>query len=100
MFKVKRYNIYTMKFEYDRRKSNSNRKKHGIDFEEVQELWNDRFVIKVTSKQIANGETRFLYIGLIGTRYWTAITTYREPNLTRIISARRSRKQEVELYES
>lgn len=89
-----------MNFEYDRRKSNSNKKKHGIDFEEVQELWNDRFVIKVPSNQIANGETRFLYIGLIGTKHWTAITTYREPNLTRIISARRSRKQEVELYES
>ncbi len=89
-----------MEFEYDRRKSNSNKKKHGIDFEEVQELWNDRFVIKVPSKQLANGETRFLYIGLIGTKYWTAITTYREPNLTRIISARRSRKQEIELYES
>jgi uncharacterized DUF497 family protein len=45
-------------------------------------------------------ESRFLYIGLIESKHWTAITTHRERNTTRIISVRRSRKQEVELYES
>lgn len=89
-----------MKFEYDKRKSNSNKKKHGINFEEAQVLWNDRFVVKIPSRQVTGGEIRFLYIGLIGSNHWTAITTYREPNLTRIISVRRSRKQEVEVYES
>jgi uncharacterized DUF497 family protein len=89
-----------MKFEYDKRKSNSNKKKHGLDFEEAQELWNDRFIMSVPSSISASVESRFLYIGLIGSKHWTAITTYREPDLTRIISVRRFRKQEVELYES
>lgn len=89
-----------MSFEYDKRKSKSNKKKRGINFEEAQELWKDRFIIRIPSNKIAVEEARFLYIGLIGSRHWTAITTYREPDLTRIISVRRSRKQEVELYES
>jgi uncharacterized protein len=30
-----------MEFEFDKRKSNSNKKKHGIDFYEAQKLWGD-----------------------------------------------------------
>jgi len=89
-----------MEFEYDKRKSNSNKKKHGINFEEAQVLWNDRFLVRIPSRQVTNEEMRFLCIGLIGSNHWTAITTSREPDLTRIISVRRSRKQEVEIYES
>jgi len=89
-----------MHFEYDKRKSNSNKKKHGVNFDEAQVLWRDRFIVKIPSNQIAGEEMRFIYIGLIGSKHWTAITTYREPNLIRTISVRRSRKQEVEVYES
>ena len=89
-----------MKFDYDKRKSNSNKKKQGINFEEAQELWEDRFILKIPSIISTIEEPRFLYIGLINSKHWTAITTHREPNFTRIISVRRSRKQEVELYES
>ncbi len=89
-----------MNFDFDKRKSNSNKAKYGINFEEAQELWEDRFIMKIPSRKNTIEEPRSIYIGLIGSKHWTAITTYREPNLTRIISVRRSRKQEVELYES
>ncbi|HIL97497.1 MAG: BrnT family toxin [bacterium] len=89
-----------MKFDYDKRKSNSNKKKHGINFDEAQELWEDRFILKIPSSMSTLEESRFLFIGRIDSKHWTAITTHREPDLTRIISVRRSRKQEVELYES
>ncbi|WP_017326164.1 BrnT family toxin [Synechococcus sp. PCC 7336] len=36
--------------------------------------------------------------GRIGAKIWTAVVTYREENI-RIISVRRARKREVELYE-
>ena len=44
-------------------------------------------------------EPRFLVIGKINNKHWSAITTYRN-NKTRIISVRRSRKKEIEIYES
>ena len=36
-----------MKFEYDTKKSLSNRQKHGIDFEGVKLLWNDDKMIEI-----------------------------------------------------
>jgi len=84
-------------FEYDENKSQSNLDKHNIDFVEAQKLWDDpnTFVIPATTED----ETRFLIIGKIGDKHWTAVITYRGQN-TRIISVRRSRKEEVAFYES
>lgn len=44
-------------------------------------------------------EQRFLLIGKIGEKHWSAVVTYRDARI-RLISVRRSRKKEVELYES
>ena len=85
-----------MEFEFDPAKSN-NKKKHGIDFYEAQALWNDSDFIEIPLKTI--DEPRFLVIGKISEKHWSAIVTYRSDNI-RIISVRRSRKEEVEIYES
>ena len=84
-------------FEYDEKKSNSNLKKHGIDFISAQELWKDPGLIEIQA--ISEDEPRFLIIGRIDKKYWSAVITYRGTDI-RIISVRRSRKSEVELYES
>jgi uncharacterized protein len=86
-----------MKFEFDLIKSDSNKKKHGIDFYEAQALWNDSDFIEIPLKTI--DEPRFLVIGRISEKHWSAIITYRSENI-RIISVRRSRKEEVDIYES
>jgi len=86
-----------MEFEFDPAKSKSNKKKHGIDFYEAQELWNDSDFIEIPLKTI--DEPRFLVIGRISEKHWSAIITYRSENI-RIISIRRSRKEEVDIYES
>ncbi|NTV47301.1 MAG: BrnT family toxin [Chlorobiales bacterium] len=86
-----------MEFEFDPIKSNSNKKKHGIDFDEAQALWNDADVIEVPLK--TSDEPRFLVIGRISGKHWSAIITYRSEKV-RIISVRRSRKEEIEIYES
>ncbi len=83
-------------FEFDEKKSASNLDKHGIDFVTAQELWNDPDLVEVQST--SDGEPRFLIIGCIEGRHWSAVITYRENNI-RMISVRRSRKSEVELYE-
>jgi len=85
-----------MNFEYDINKSRSNKAKYGIDFEEAKELWSDPFMLEIPAKTV--GEPRYLIIGRIGKNHWSAIITYRGKNI-RIISVRRSRKEEVELYE-
>ena len=85
-----------MKFEFDPNKSASNKAKHGIDFEEAQELWDDPHLLEIEAR--STDEPRFLLIGTISGKHWSAVVTYRE-DIVRIISVRRSRKEEVELYE-
>ena len=86
-----------MEFEFDKRKSESNRRKHGIDFIEAQALWDDPDLMEIPAR--TTDEARFLVIGKIGKNHWSGIITPRGERI-RIISARRSRKEEVEIYES
>ncbi len=86
-----------MEFEFDTNKSESNKRKHGIDFIEAQALWEDPDLIGIPAK--TTDEARFLVIGKISEKYWSGAIAYRGEKI-RIISVRRSRKEEVELYES
>ncbi len=92
-----RYIFYTMHFEFDSRKSAANKAKHGIDFSEAQALWVDPDLLEIPAR--IRGETRWLVIGKIGDRHWSAVITYRG-DAVRIISAKRSRPEEVALYEN
>ena len=83
-------------FEYDSAKSETNKTKHGIDFEEAQALWNDEDVLALRSPKSVD-EERWLVIGMIEEVGWTAIVTYRGTSI-RIISVRRARKEELKLY--
>ncbi len=84
-------------FQYDPKKSLSNLKKHGIDFEQAQILWEDPNL--VTLKARSGDEPRSLIIARLNDQHWSAIVTDRTGEI-RIISVRRSRIAEVELYES
>jgi len=84
-------------FEFDEAKSQSNHSKHGIDFVEAQLIWLDANLLGIAAKTV--DEPRFLVIGKILEKHWSAVVTYREENI-RIISVRRSREEEVQLYES
>jgi uncharacterized DUF497 family protein len=86
-----------MEFEFDTNKSRSNKKKHGIDFIEAQLLWLDSERIQIPAR--TEDEPRFLVVGRIGAQHWSAVITYRE-EVIRIISVRRSRDEEVGIYES
>ena len=86
-----------MEFEFNPNKSEINKNKHGIDFIEAQELWNDADLLEIPAK--TSDEARFLVIGKIDNKHWTGIITYRNDNI-RIISVRRARNEEIEVYES
>ena len=85
-----------MEFEFDPSKSKANKNKHGIDFVEVQSLWLDPMLLEIAAR--TSDGPRFLVVGKLGGRYWSAVVTHRGGRV-RIISARRSRSEEVALYE-
>ena len=72
------------------------KQKHGIDFVKAQALWEDPGLIEIPAR--TSDERRFVIIGRIGKRHWSGIITYRG-NSIRIISVRRSRTEEIEIYE-
>ena len=84
-------------FEFDAAKSESNCTKHGIDFVVAQGLWNDPMLLEIPAK--TDDEPRFLVVGQMSGKHWSAVITYREGNI-RLISVRRARAEEVALYES
>ncbi|MES2615876.1 MAG: BrnT family toxin [Bdellovibrionota bacterium] len=83
-------------FDFDPDKSFSNKLKHKIDFDQAQELWKDPHAIEL--KVNFPVEERFICIGKIEDKFWTAVFTKRNDNI-RIISVRRARENERDLYE-
>jgi uncharacterized DUF497 family protein len=86
-----------MAFEFDPQKSKGNLAKHGIDFLDAQRLWDDPMLLEIPAR--TEDERRSIVIGLIDAKHWSAVVTFRGKDV-RIISVRRSRPEEVALYES
>jgi uncharacterized DUF497 family protein len=84
-----------VEFEFDSRKSEINKAKHGIDFVEAQALWKSKIMLLGAKDAL---EKRYMTIGTIGSQHWPAIITYRGAT-TRIISVRKSTPLEIEMYE-
>jgi uncharacterized protein len=85
-------------FEYDPDKSAANLAKHGIDFDQAQALWMDNDLLTIAARPGRKGEVRALVIGYILEKLWSAVVTLRGDAI-RIISVRRSRNDEKELYD-
>jgi uncharacterized protein len=83
-------------FEFDANKSAANKAKHGIDFMEAQALWLDEMRIEIPAR--TEDEPRYLVVGVIAGRHWSAVVTYRDERI-RLISVRRSRPEEIAIYE-
>lgn len=83
-------------FEYDNNKSISNKEKHGIDFQEIQMLWSDENKTVLPAKS-SNMEIRYMVVGMLNKKMYSVVITFRGSTI-RIISARRSRANEIELY--
>ena len=88
-----------MEFEYDPAKSAKNLAKHGIDFEAAQRMWDNSKTVTLTAPNPGNDDVRYIVLGMIDGKHWTAITTKRGRRI-RIISVRRSRKNKEACHES
>ncbi len=85
-----------MEFEFDEAKSRANRAKQEIDFVEAQALWLDEMLIEIPAR--TEDEPRYVVVGMIADKHWSAVITYRGQRV-RLISVRRSRAEEVAIYE-
>ena len=85
-----------MEFEFDPGKSTANLAKHGIDFLQAQDLWEDPDRVEVPARTV--GEQRWVVVARLDGVHWSAVVTYRDLRV-RIISVRRSRSEEVKIYE-
>jgi uncharacterized protein len=85
-----------MDFEFDLEKSKTNQSKHGIDFHRAMLLWEDERRLEISAR--TTDEPRSMVVGRIGGTCWSAVVTC-QGNRIRIISVRRSRREEVSLYE-
>jgi uncharacterized protein len=86
-----------VEFEFDESKSRANKSKHGIDFVEAQELWLDEMFVEIPAR--TEDEPRFVVVGVISGKHWSAVITYRDDRVW-LISVRRAREEEVAIYES
>ncbi len=82
-------------FEYDPNKSQANKEKHGIDFDEAQSLWLDEDRINLPAQ--SDTEDRNALIALKEEKVWVAFYTMRGTAI-RLISVRRARKNEEKTY--
>ena len=85
-----------MAFEWDERKRRINVKKHGIDFIDVPEMFDDDVII-IPDERFDYGEHRYIGIGLIKGRVVVVAYTERGDNI-RIISVRKATKNEQNYY--
>ena len=86
-----------MEFTFDPIKSDANAQKHGIDVVDAQLLWLEDMLIEVPARTA--DEPRWLVVGRIAGKHWSAVITYRDEHV-RLISVRRSRPEEIRLYET
>jgi uncharacterized DUF497 family protein len=86
-----------VEFGFDEAKSQANKSKHGIDFVEAQALWLDEMLAEIPAR--TEDEPRFVVVGMIWGKHWSAVITYRGERV-RLISVRRARAEEVAIYES
>lgn len=89
-----------LEFEWDKKKDNSNIKKHGVSFDEAKTAFYDEYAIQFYDPEHSKDENRFL---LLGTSFklnaLVVCHCFREEEkIVRIISARIADKKEQKVY--
>ena len=89
-----------LKFEWDKRKENANKKKHGISFDEARTVFYDENAIQFYDPDHSSEEDRFILLGASHTLNTLVVChCFREEETTvRIISARKADNDEAKVY--
>ena len=86
-----------MRFEWDEAKNQANIRKHGIDFNDVPDIFQHP-MLALRDDQEDHGEERWISIGCIKSLVGVVVYTERLSDVIRIISARKATKQEAKHY--
>jgi uncharacterized protein len=88
------------RFEWDVRKAEANKRKHGVSFDLAREVFADELRIRLPRGD-EHGEDRWWMIGLVGVQVLVVVHTWieDEEEIIRIISARKATPSERRRYE-
>lgn len=86
-------------FEWDNKKAQSNKRKHGISFEEASTVFGDRLSVTIPDSSHSIGEDRFVTIGISINDKLIVVVHADRDDIIRIIGARRATRHEREQYE-
>ena len=86
-------------FEWDSRKARSNKKKHGITFEEASTIFGDILSITIDDPGHSLGEDRFVTVGTSVSGRLIVVVHTEQADIIRIISARKATRHERKQYE-
>jgi len=89
-----------MEFEWDPDKSKANLKKHGVSFHEASTVFGDPLAITFNDPDHSIREHRFLTFGYSRMSQLLVVVHTDRHGKTRIISTRRTTKQERKIYEN
>jgi uncharacterized DUF497 family protein len=89
-----------VRFTWDPKKADANRKKHGVDFREAATVFGDPFSVAFPDPNHSVGESRFLIIGISALgRVLVVSYTEAAADIIRIVSARNATRHERTFYE-
>jgi uncharacterized DUF497 family protein len=86
-----------MEFEWDSAKNRSNLAKHGLDFDDAEQVFAG-FCYTFEDRRFAYGEERLITIGLLAGRT-VVIAHVQRAESTRIISMRKANRREQKIYQ-
>jgi uncharacterized DUF497 family protein len=92
--------ITKVNFEWDIDKAAENEVKHGVTFDEAQEVFRDAYAIEFYDELHSDFEDRFRLLGMSSRQVLLVIYTERENDVLRIISARKATTNEKKQYEA
>lgn len=90
-----------IKFEWDITKAASNKKKHGVSFDEAQSIFYDEFAVQFFDEDNSVSENRFLMLGFSDKARLLIVCHCErdEGDIIRIIPARKATKNESKYYQ-
>ena len=89
-----------MKFEWNERKDQANRRKHGVSFQEATTVFGDPLAATIPAPDHSHGEPRYVTMGYSSSNRLVVVSHTEEGETFRIISAREASPHERKTYES
>ena len=88
-----------LQFEWDSKKAQVNKRKHGITFEEASTVFGDPLSMTIPDPAHSIGEDRFITIGTSANGKLIVVVHTDRDDIIRIISARGATRSERRQYE-